>query len=284
MYLIESCKSEPYLVATRPCSWSTLWAGPHGPAAGSQCRQRDEACWTPKRLFAHWGLGCSKSTENPEVKGRDSLVMVQTDVRDYYCVLIIGYERDLFIAWFQQVLLRRLQLGLCRLLGVLGRGVCGHLASSRWALVLFGWAGLVWKSRSRAVCHRQLRFLLLRRLLLRQLLRLAKLRLTAAEVCVGGVEEEVPALRAGLWRSGGGWSVDGSLWLQVRGGDGWLADRVNGGRGRGQRGRCAGASCGLRCDAHQVLLLKRILRRQNGGRMIKKTQTINIFHVIEKQQ
>lgn len=282
MYLIESCKSEPYLVATHPCSWSTPWAGPRGPAAGSQCRQRDEACWTPKRPFARWGPRCSKSTENPEMKGRDGLMTVQTDVRDCSCALMMTHERDLFIAWFQQVLLRRLQLGLRRLLGVLGRGVCGRLSGSCWALVLFGWAGLVWKSRSRAVCHRQLCFLLL--LLRRLLLRLAKLRLTAAEIGVGGVEEEVPALWADLWRSGGGWGVDGSLWLQVRWGDGWLADRVNSGRGRGQRGRRAGASWSLRCDARQVLLLKRILRRQNSGRIIKKTQTINIFYVIEKQQ
>lgn len=52
---------------------------------------------------------------------------------------------------------------------------------------------------------------------------------------------------------------------------------MDGGGGRGQRGRRAGAGGGLRRDAHQVLLLKRILGGQNGGRMIKRTQTINIL-------
>ncbi len=56
----------PSLVVTHPCSWSTLSAGLHGPAAGSRCQQRDEACWIPRRLSVHWGPRCSTSTENPE--------------------------------------------------------------------------------------------------------------------------------------------------------------------------------------------------------------------------
>ena len=170
------------------------------------------------------------------------------------------------------MLLWRLQLSLCRLLGVFRGCVRRPLCGCCRALVLFGGARLVREPGSWTVCHRQLcvlllllllRLLLLLLLLLRLLLTLALLRLTATEVRVRGVEEEVPALRADLRRCGGGWSVNGPLWLEVlRRGDGWLADRVNCSRRGGQRGGGARPSGCLRYDTCQVLLLERLLRRE----------------------
>lgn len=132
-------------------------------------------------------------------------------------------ETDLFVAWFEEMLLRRLQLRLHRLLGVFCGRVRQHLGSGRLTLVLLGRAGLVRESRSGTVGHGQLAVLLLR---LRLLLRLLLLRLLLlllrqlldrralfglTEVCVRRVQEEVPALRANLGGRGRGWSVNGAL-------------------------------------------------------------------------
>ena len=62
----------PAPIETRPCSWSTPWAGPLGPVAGSRCQQTDEACWTPRPPFAHSGPGWSRSTGSPEMTTRVS--------------------------------------------------------------------------------------------------------------------------------------------------------------------------------------------------------------------
>lgn len=173
---------------------------------------------------------------------------------------------DLFIAWFQQMLLWRLQLCLLGLLGVFGGRVRGRL-SRRRALVLFGGAGLVRQPRGRAVRHRQLRVRLLLRLLLLRRLRLPLFGLAAAEAGVRRVQQEVPALRPDLRGRGGGRGVDGALGLEVlRRGDGRLADGVDCGGRRGQRGGRARPSGRLRDDSHHVLLLERLLRGHNQRR------------------
>lgn len=153
----------------------------------------------------------------------------------------------LFVAWFEKMLLRWLQLA--RFLGVfrgrIGRRLC------RRTLALLGRAVLIWKSWSRTVGHRQLAVLLLRlRLLLLRLLLLllgllcqlllhqllgSRPLFGLAEVCVRRVQEQVPALGANLRGRGRGWRVDGALRLEVLlRVDGRLADGVNRGGGCGQ--------------------------------------------------
>lgn len=190
------------------------------------------------------------------------------------------YLTRLFVAWFEKMLLRRLQLA--RLLGVLCGRVGGRLRRRR-TLALFGRAGLVGESWGRTVGHRQLPVLLLRLLLLllHQLLGRRPL-FGLAEVCVRRVQQEVPALGANLGGRGRGRGVDGALRLEVLlRVDGRLADGVDRGWGCGQGGRGARPGGCLRDDPHEVLLLQRLLRAQVLDTVI--SQHNARFYILQKK-